>query len=796
MDVDWVERRAEQVDRIVINGFFKYLVPAVPSAVALLAVGGYGRRQLFPHSDVDLLLLFENDRAAGEAKEAISTLLRELWDARLRVSHSVRTPQECCELHERNLELNVSLLDQRLLAGDRALYAKLAARLPRFVHAHRDDFVRLLSRLTRERHVKFQHTFYHLEPNVKECPGGLRDCQLIRWLAQIRGTEPETDAGLTRARDFLFEIRRLLHEMSGRDANVLTFDAQDAIAEMRHCSPAELMREHYRHARTVSRLALRSLEASEAQASSLFSQFRDWRSRLGNAEISVVRERVYLRTPQQLDADPELVLRLFEFVARHNMRLALETEDRLQSRQGLLRGYFAHPRPIWPALSAILAMPHAHAALRAMHETGVLGALFPELDEIECLVVRDFYHRYTVDEHTLVAIQTLREIPDRRFADLLAEVERPELLLFALLFHDAGKAQSDRGHIDGSLAMAETAMERIAMPQRELVRFLIRNHLELSAAMTTRDLDDPATAAYLAGRAQTVERLKALTLLTYADVSAVFPGALTPWRSEQLWRVYLAAYNELTRELDSDRIHADVGDSEFLEGLPVRYLRIHTPEEIEADRRLYEESRARGVAATIGKNPSGWTLSIITSDRPYLFASVAGTLSSFGMNILKADAFANRAGTVVDRFTFADPLRTLELNPSEIARMQRTIDKVVLGKIEVGELLRNRPKPAPPSTRTRLTPRISFDSGASASATLIEIVAEDRPGLLYDLASAISREGCNIEVVLIDTQAHKAIDVFYVTCDGEKLDEARRGRLQRALIDACHGGTAGTGHPR
>ena len=781
-----VERRAVDTDGVVTAAFTRNLRDAAPSGMALLAVGGYGRRELFPYSDVDLLLLFETERAAEAAKGPISEFLRDLWDASLRVSHSVRTPQECCDLHEQNIELNISLLDHRLLAGDQELYAKLASRLPRFVSANRGPLVRNLSRITRERHAKFQNTIYHLEPNVKESPGGLRDYQLLRWLVQIGGGDlPDLADG----REWLFRVRRRLHEMAGRDANVLTFAAQDTVSGEWEIPASDLMREFYRHARRIHGSCLRTLEAGEARASSLFSQFRDWRSRLGNAEVSVVRERIYLRAPQQLDSDAEVILRLFEFVARHNMPLAAETEERIAARLPHLRVYFSHPRPIWPALKSILSLPYALVALRAMHESGALEAIFPELEGMNCLVVRDFYHRYTVDEHTLVAMQNLFGITDGRFADLYSEVDQRPLLLFALLFHDAGKAARDGAHVEASVALANAAMSRIGMPQRELVRFLIRNHLELSGMMTSRDLDEPGTARELARSVETVERLKALTLLTYADISAVFPGALTPWRAEQLWRVYLAAHRELTRELETDRIHLGSGDSperrEFLDGLPMRYLRTHTAEEIESDMEMERQSRQRGVAVDVGKAPGGWQLRVVAADRPGLFAAVAGTLAGFGMSILKADAFANQRGTVVDKFMFADEFRALELNPTEVDRLKRCVERVVLGKTEVEKLLRSRPTPARAAATARVHPRVSFDSEASGAATLIEILAEDRPGLLYDLASAFSREGCNIEVVLIDTEAHKAIDVFYVTAGGRKLDTDRITRLRGALLKAC-----------
>jgi [protein-PII] uridylyltransferase len=798
--------RTAQVDRLVMEAAAALLFPAAPAGLAVLAVGGYGRRQLFPYSDVDVLLLFDSEKLAVANKEAISAFLQRLWDAGMRISHSVRTPAECTEVHDQNIELNVSLLDQRYLAGDRALYARLVEKMPRFITGNRDALIRNLSQLTRERHSKYADTFYHLEPNVKETPGGLRDYQLICWLSQMR----ETDASrlgtadpapeLQQAFRFLARLRCYLHCQAGRDQNVLTYEAQDAAAEQWQMGNAALwVREYYRHARAIYRAAIRQLETNEAQSSNLFAQFRDWRSRLANADFSVHRERAHFRLPQALDADPEVVLRFFEFVARHGIRASFEAEQQIEARRGRLRGYFAEPRPLWPALSAMFSLPHAPLAVRAMHDTGALTALFPEMEQIECLVVRDFYHRYTVDEHTLVALQNLwslrdaDELPLKPYGDLLREMPRPGALVFALLFHDSGKGSAVEGHVDASMRLAQSGMARIQVPpqERETILFLIRRHLELSAAMQARDLFDPQTLRDVARQVETVERLKALTLLTYSDISAVNPSVMTPWRAEQLWQLYLMVYNELTRELQTDRIEIDPSGpperQDFLRGFPTRYLRTHSETEIDEHMMLEEKSRKRGVGVDIRRLESAYQLTMITTaDRPGLFAAVAGTLSSFGMNILRAEAFSNRRGLILDTFTFADPTRTLDLNPTEIDRLRTTAERVILGKVEVKELLRDRPKPILPSRSARINARVAFDSEASGTATLVEIVAEDRPGLLYDLASAIAANGCNIEVVLIDTQAHKAIDVFYVTKGGKKLEPDQRQPLEEALRRACN----------
>jgi [protein-PII] uridylyltransferase len=789
--------RTAFVDHLVSETSARFLFPAAPTGLAILAVGGYGRRQLFPYSDIDLLLLFSSDRAATARKDEISQFIQTLWDSGLRVSQSVRSPSECLQVHDDNTELNISLCDQRFLTGDRSLYAELARGLPRFIHGNRDALIRNLSQLTRERHAKFAGTFYHLEPNVKETPGGLRDYQLLCWLEQLRETD-STHLGaanlppeLQEAFRFLARLRFYLHVQSKRDNNVLSFDAQDAIAEeWRSGETAGWMREYYRQARTIYRAATRALDAAEAQSSSLLAQFRDWRSRLSNADFSVHRERIHFRAPQRLDAEPELLLRLFEFVARHGVRLSAEAEQQIEARMDRFRAWFSEPRPLWPALQRIFILPHAVLAIRVMHETRVLTAIFPELEAIECLVVRDFYHRYTVDEHTLVAMQNIAKA-NGSYGALLAEIREQAALMLALLFHDSGKGAGDEGHVDGSVRLAERAMIRVGVPatERETVIFLIARHLDLSQAMQGRDMYDPATIREVAHSIGTVEWLKALTLLTYGDISAVNPDTMTPWRADQLWQLYLMVYNELTRELEDERIESvPAGDPErraFLEGFPTRYLRTHSEAEIELHMALEARSRTQEAALEIRKLESAWQMTLVASDRPGLFAAAAGTLAAFGMNILRAEAFANRRGMVLDTFTFADPSRTLDLNPTEVDRLRRQAKRVLAGKADVRELLRHRPKPSLPSRKARIPAQVSFNSEASNSATLIEIVAEDRPGLLYDMANAISSNGGNIEVVLIDTQAHKAIDVFYVTSEGHKLDNGKQQIIGDALQQVC-----------
>lgn len=785
--------RSTLVDQLVTQAFRTHLAPAFPHGMSVLAVGGYGRRELFPFSDIDLLLLIDKEIEGDTQREALSVFLRSLWDNGLRLSQSVRNLAECCHFDQNNVELSISLIDERFLIGDHDLYEQLSAKLPKFFRSNRGNLLKHLVKLTNQRHAKFHDTIYHLEPNIKETPGGMRDLHVIGWLSRLRTGDAGVDKNLDEAREFLSGVRCKLHYKAGRDSNILTFDLQEELAG----DPAAWMREYYRHARDIYRCAKQQMELSEQiSEGGLSRQFREWRSRLSNADFTVSRERIFLRTPHQIAGDPDLVLRLFEFVARHGIRLSLEAERRVRDHKLYLAEYFASSRPLWQNLKALMQLPHAALALRAMHETGLLQIIIPVWEQIECLVVRDFYHRYTVDEHTLVTLEYLEELRAtrdagrRRFRELLEETEDLPLLFMALVFHDLGKSDGLEGHAAVSAKLAERVLEKIQMPdaERRTVLFLISHHLDLSAVMNSRDLGDPGTASELATRVETLEHLKLLTLMTYADISAVNPDAMTPWRLEQLWRTYLVGHRTLTRELDTERIHVGKADAKtaFLEGFPTRYLRTHTEEQIEAHLALARSSADSGVALDLQRHNGVYTLTIVTPDRPNLFASLTGVLASFGMNILKAEAFANHNRDALDTFSFADPMRTLELNPAEADRLKTMIRRAVLGKEDVQRLLKGRAKPPLPSKRTEVKPTVAFDGEASESATLVEIVAEDRPGLLYDLASTISSAGCSIDVVLIDTEAHKALDVFYITKGGNKLTPDFHERLRQQILVVCN----------
>jgi [protein-PII] uridylyltransferase len=280
-----------------------------------------------------------------------------------------------------------------------------------------------------------------------------------------------------------------------------------------------------------------------------------------------------------------------------------------------------------------------------------------------------------------------------------------------------------------------------------------------------------------------VERLKLLTLLTYADISSAQPSDTTPWREELLLSLYSQTYAALTRELGLRITQHDAAVNpdlqQFLEGMPARYLRTHSEHEIHEHLQLEREGGWKGVGVSLDRS-TAWSLTVVASDRPSLFASIAAALSSYGFNILKAEAFSNKRGTAIETFRFADPAHLLELNSAQAQEFTKTVIQAVKGEISVADLLKRRPK-VKPDAKALAASRVNFDNQASPSATLIELVAHDRPGLLCDVASAIAKRGGNIEVLLVDTAANRAMDVLYVTKRGAKLNDQEAGEMAKAI---------------
>ncbi len=727
---------------------------------AVCAIGGYGRRALCLHSDIDLLIVFDG-RLSRSEEQFVNALLQPLWDLRLTIGHQIRELRELDDVDEGNPEFLLALVDARLVAGDERVFDAARARFPRGDGPHARSLLDALLSLTAERHASFNGTFYQLEPDIKEAPSGLRDIASVRWIQELAGDAWHGGSvvdlrQLEESEDFLLQIRSILHVEYGRNKNVLSHPLQERVAdvlgfdgETAQQRVEALMREYFRRARTVAR----AVDAARG-----------------------------FGKPTRRGLDAPAWMGTFENAGGGEEQWRL-VRDLLRPRPGL------------------------YADLSELHDAGLLGRIFPEFDAIHCRVIRDFYHKYTVDEHTLLTLRNLESLLEagtasrQRFGGILRELHAPELLSLALLFHDVGKWKDD-DHVVESVRLAQTMLDRLELPPdaRDTVEFLIRNHLQMSHVAFRRDSEDPDVVRRFGALVGTEEHLKMLCLMTLVDVEAVGPGTLTPWKEELLWRVYVDTYNHLTLAYADELIEddqtglaalqaarpSDIDDEElsrFLEGLPRRYLALFEPSQIYRQVRLARDIHPDAVHPFLEQKDANWELTVVAADRPYLFSNISGVLSSFGMDILRGQAMTTPHGLVVDVFEFTDAEGFLRQNPTAPSQICRVLEEVVAGTKDVTKLLRGRARSVLHRRSQHAKPVVHFDNEHSQKYTVIEIIADDAVGLLYRISRTISSHRCDVDLVLIATEGHVAIDVFHVTSRGAKLSQAEQAALKHSLED-------------
>ena len=805
---------------------------------AVVALGGYGRQELAPYSDIDVLFLHLGKRDAERGATLSAAILYLLWDVGFTVGHSCRSLAECLAIAGDDTTSRNALIDARLVWGSPDLFGTLVRRLDEEIFKPRRGAV--LEELLAEqatRYVKFGEVACLQEPNIKESAGGLRDLHTLLWAGRAAygkatlqglvgaGVVPERDAKpMAAAYDFHLRVRNDLHFLTGRRADQLSLDLQPQVARnLRYAETPELqaseifMRDYYLHARRLHRLTLTHLEraARRPEKASWFSRARHVAA-LGGF---VMRDGALELEDRAAPLDGDRLLLAFSYGQATGATFGSGLQELVQAHlPAVNRQFRAAPEAARAFLKMLRVKGRVAAALRQMHELGFLGKYLPEFARITCLVQHDLYHRYTVDEHTLRAIGVLDELANsrsramERYRQVYAEVRDPAVLHLGLLMHDIGKGLGG-GHTEKGLAITERVTSRLHLDREAAgqVAFLVRHHLTMSHISQRRDLADEKVIADFAAAVGTLDNLNMLTLLTYADISGVGPGVWSEWKDALLWELHLKARAVLAPEPAAERaieplrqrialmLSSEVGVDEVrahFDLLPEDYARATAPQVIIEHIRLANALNSRPVRLSWRVNAQArcTDLHLCARNRRGLFASLAGTLTAQGVNILSVHLNTRADGIAVDSFKVCDTVGEPITDPERWEQLEAEIRRALSGESDVAaavakrlrgqtsHLRRRRALPAAPT-------RITWDNESSARSTILEVRAGDRLGLAYRIASALA--GLNLDIVFakVATEKNLALDVFYVTdAAGEKLRDGDLPpvgqEIRRALDEA------------
>lgn len=809
---------------------------------AVFALGGYGRREQCPYSDVDLLVLHSGG-VTPFVETITESLLYTLWDARLQVGHAVRSAAECVSLASSDLTIKTALLDGRYLCGSPELageFEKAVRRKLRETEVEGFTVAKLAE--SKSRIEKGGGSVFILEPNVKEGQGGLRDLNTALWIARVKRDVADLEGlreqdivtvreyeELSAAREFLLRTRTALHFLGQGKFDQLTFERQQTIGE-RFGYKAEgnktagdmFIRAYYQHAAVMARTTDDIVDRLLAPPERTGLLERLVKQRTLRSGVSIVSGRLVV-DERAIDADPVNLIAVFRDCQRHDVRLSARARDLVRQKAELLTPEVAQSRPAVDSFFEILrAKEGVYDALAQMNRLGVLGRMIPEFGRLFCMVQHDYYHVYTVDEHSLIGI---RELEGLRNGDLqdkspfltqtMRECDRPELLFLAMLFHDLGKGYGG-DHDERGAVMVRDIADRLQMHEddRATLEFLVRHHLVMSMLAQTRDIQDPDLVLDFVAQVGTAENLTLLYLLTFADMRAVGPQIWNSWKDHLLAEFYRSAVEvfdkglvdqanmqsraERTRERLLERAAGEAERerlAQFLDSLPTSYFLGNQDEKIIDHWRLFESVGPATFRHGVEHFPErGFTeFTICAHDRIGLFRDMVGALSAHGLNILGARLVTTSGGWAIDVFRIEYIASEYEWELAQLwEEVAGTLEKVFAGTVDVEELVLRRRTRRVGDRAVRPYARVEVDNALSREFTVVDVYAGDRPALLFLIVNEMVKLGLDIHMAKISTHLNEVLDVFYVSDsqrrkveDPAVLDQVRASIVHAITADAA-----------
>jgi [protein-PII] uridylyltransferase len=834
----------DELLRSIHSCVVRYIHPKSASGhLCVVAVGGYGRGALAPGSDIDLLFLLRSqDRAGDEA--VIEAMLYLLWDLKQKVGHATRTVEECLKQAKADMTIRTTLLECRLILGDRSLLDTMLARFDHDIVRHSaPEFVAAKLAERDQRIQRVGASRYLVEPNVKEGKGGLRDLNTLFWIAKyayrVQDAEALVGVGLfseqelrlfRRCETFLWKVRCTMHFITGRPEERLSFDLQRQIAqslgysERDGLSPVERFMKHYfvmaKNVGDLTNIVCAALEERQAKPRAVFDRFVGrFRRRPKPRDLgpfALETDRVTVASNDVFEKEPINLIRLFSVAARNELpihpdalRLVTQSLKRIDAR---LR---ADPEANRLFLEILTTPQSSERALRLMNEAGVLGRFIPEFGRIVAMMQFNMYHHYTVDEHLLRAMGELAGV-ELRLSDsdlpltteIMPTISHRRALYVALLLHDIAKGRKE----DHSLAGAQVARKlcpRLGLDEAETetAAWLVEHHLIMSNVAQSRDLADPRTIEGFAKIVQTLERLKMLTVLTVCDIRAVGPGVWNGWKGELLRTLYwetevvlAGGHSSVDRKRRVEQKQRELrdklpawSDHEFADyaarHYPAYWLKVDLPHKVQHALLLHASAVEMHSLATevVTDAFRGVTeLTVVAPDHPRLLTIIAGACAASGANIVDAQIFTTTDGLALDTICISRGFERDEDEQRRGQRIARSIEQALRGEIRLGELVAVKANSAGSRAETfSVPPDVVIDNSLSHMYSVIEVSGLDRPGLLFDLTFALSRLNLNIASAHIVTFGEKAVDVFYVTdLTGAKvINPARQAAVRRNLLD-------------